>query len=178
MSEPKMIAGITVPSIEDVENANLNTDLTKTEDTTVRGSAAVTLRLSGASYSQIAQTLGYPTALRARQAVERTLAEAADSPEDHAQLRYLESRRLERLLTTVWRRAGNDQDESHLAYVRTALAIIDRHARLNGLDAPTQMTVFTPSSIDMEKWVRGMVAQVAASANQEADIIDAEVVDG
>lgn len=144
-----------------------------------RAEAAVALRLAGATYTDVAKTLGYSSAVVARQAVERSLAATAGD-EDRAKMRLLESKRLERLLRSVWSRATDPSDAEHLPYVRAALALIDRHARLYGLDAPTQMVVYSPAQSEIEAWVAGMSRQVVAGLPLEADIIsgDYEVLDG
>ena len=43
-----------------------------------------------------------------------------------------------------------------------ALSIIDRHIRLMGLDAPTEISIHTPTQHEIERWVDG-VAQGGAS---------------
>lgn len=143
-----------------------------------RAQAAVALRLSGAPHSAIAKTLGYTSATDARIAVERTLAESAKESRDLPALRQLTSGRLERLLRAVWKNAVDDEHPDQLAYTRTALAIIDRHARLMGVDAPQKMEVYTPDQQAQEDWIRGMLAQVGPKGiAEEADIIEAEIVE-
>lgn len=143
-----------------------------------RAQAAVALRLSGAPHSAIAKTLGYASATDARIAIERTLAESAKESRDLPALRQLTSSRLERLLRAVWSHAVDEEDPDQLAYTRTALAIIDRHARLMGIDAPQKMEVYTPDQQKQEEWVRHMMSQVGPKGvAEEADIIEAEIVE-
>lgn len=168
---PATVGGMPVPSLEEIEDDKINTDLALTSENPTRAQAAVALKLSGASYPQIAQVMEYASAYDARAAVERALAMSADT-DDLGELRVLTSRRLERLLQTVWRRAANDRDPDHLAYVRAALAIVDRHSRLHGLDSPQQMVVHTPSTLEVQRWVQTMVAQVRGE-----DIVEAEVIE-
>jgi hypothetical protein len=138
-----------------------------------RAEAAVAMKIAGATYTEIAKVIPYSSASVARQAVERSLA-ATVGDEDRAQMRLLESKRLERLLRSVWGRATNSSDAEHLSYVRAALALIDRHARLHGLDAPTQMVVYSPAQSEIEAWVAGMSRQVVSGLPLEADIIGGE----
>lgn len=140
-----------------------------------RAEAALALRLSGAGYPAIARTLEYVNAAAARHAVEKILAASAHEAKDVATLRAMTSQRLERLLRSVWSKATDPDDEEHLAYSRTALAIIDRHARLVGADAPQKMEVYTPDQEAQEAWIRGMLEQVGPKGiEEEADIIDVE----
>lgn len=137
--------------------------------------AAVALRVAGAQYADIARVVGYESSIVARNAVLAALSQAA-SDRDVKNLRDLTHRRLERLLQGVWNKAvtpGLEQDKS----VRTALAIIDRHARLMGLDAPQQMVISGPNEAQLRDMVENLVSQVgAATLATEASIIDAEVL--
>jgi hypothetical protein len=177
--------GTPPPSLEDIEKGEINRDLTRVsrnpgardnDDNPTRASAAVALKLAGASFEAIAKELQYADAYRARVAVERALAESVPL-EDVDQLRGLMGRRLERLLQSTWRRAINDRDPDHLQYVRTSLAIIDRHARLRGLDSPQQVQITTPQNHEVQRWIEQMAAKVVEQTAEEADIIDAEIVE-
>ena len=138
-----------------------------------RADAAIALRLAGASYSEVAAALGFVNATRAKDAVEKSLASRV-SVETREHQRALSARRLERLLRGVWRKATDEKDPEQITAVRTCLAIIDRHARLYGLDAPAQIEVYTPAQAEIEAWV----TQVTSSLNvvEEADIIEGEII--
>lgn len=153
----------------------LNPDLDTQEDRASRQQSAVALRIAGATYSEVAQALGYASANHARLAVERALASTVGD-EDREQMRFLEGRRLERLLRGLWGKATNERHPEQLAATRTALAIIDRHAKLYGLDAPTQMVVHSPTAGEIEAWVAQMAAQVSTGMPKEKDIIEGEIV--
>lgn len=135
--------------------------------------AATALRFAGASFAEIAEMLGFENATIARRAVERDLA-SQPSSEDREMLRKEEAARLERLLRGVWRKATNESDPEHLPAARTALSIIDRHARLLGLDMPSELIVYSPAQREMEEWV----SQVLASVAPHMELVEAEVVDG
>jgi predicted transcriptional regulator len=162
------------------EGKDPNEDLEKPEpgETPKRAEAALALRMSGASYTDIAKHLGYSSAYRARTAVERILAETANSPEERDQQRVLHDRRLNRLLQSVMGKATNPKEQDHLAYNARALAILDRIGKLHGVDAPTESIVYTPSAEKIEALIAKTltVAQVSLD-NDEADIIDADVVE-
>lgn len=166
-----------------VEKANA--DLTA-KDRKTRQEAAVALRIAGASYSEIMRTLDYVSVTQARQAVERALANSVGD-DDKKQARFLASRRIERLLRSVWGQATTETveginpmtgdkvdvlNENHLAYVRAALSLIDRHIRLNGLDMPTEAIIYNPSNREVEEWIQAMVTQNHSDLPQEYDIIE------
>lgn len=122
-----------------------------------QGAAATALRLAGASYVEIAEALSFVDAKAARALVEQTLG-ASTTDATRAQLRDEESARLERLLRSVWHKATTPEHAEHLPAAKVALAIIDRHSRLHGLDAPTEVIVHTPTTSEIDAWVASMTA--------------------
>lgn len=173
--------GVEPPSIEDLENGNTNMDIvsklpTKDDgDNTTRSAAAVSLKLSGASYTDIAKVLGYEDAYRARTAVERALADSAE-PTDVASLRAMHLKRLDRLLRSTWEKAINPNHPDHLAYVRTALVVMERAAKVAGVDAPSQVAVsVTPEHL--QQWVEAVARLGGAPQAIEADIMDVEIIE-
>lgn len=145
-----------------------------------RSQSAVGLRLSGASYTDIARVLEYTSPAQARQAIERVLASTADSPEDLKNMRVLQTRRYERLLQSVMSKAVDPEDAEHLAYNGRALAIIDRISKLHGVDAPTQVQ-FTPTDEYLSAYADRLLQQAgigtldAEEASPE-DVREAEVI--
>jgi len=138
-----------------------------------QGMAAVALRLAGATYSEIAETLTFTTADAARIAVESELANITVNGEARDTLRELESARLERLLRSVWSKATNPDHPEHLASVKVAHSIVDRHIRLYGLDAPTEIAIHSPTQSEIDAWV----AQVSSSAHTQLAVLEANVVE-
>lgn len=141
-----------------------------------RAAAALQLRIDGAGWADIAKVLEFDTPADARNAVEFALAQETKSTEDIEQIRFLEARRMERILSSLMRRATSPSDPDHLAYARTAMVVIDRHAKLYGADAPQQMNItYNPAAGQIEQWVTSMARQVHGEI-QEADILDVEVI--
>lgn len=135
-----------------------------------KAGSAITLRLAGASYAEIAQTLEMASATEARIAVESGLAEQATSAVRDT-LRAEESARLLRLLRSVWPKATSPDDPEHLPAIKVAVGIIDRHIRLLGLDAPTEILVHNPTIAEIEAWVATVTAtKTAALRAVEADV--------
>jgi hypothetical protein len=89
----------------------------------------------GANYPEIADEFGVsiPTA---RMAVERVLADSLDDTEDKTKQRQRVSLQLDAFLRSVVDRALDKQDDQQLAFLRAAMMVVDRKARLLGLDAP------------------------------------------
>lgn len=146
-----------------------------TLDRKSRQDAAVALRIHGANYSEIADTLGYSSARVARLAVERGLA-ASVGDDDREQRRHIEGRRLERLLRGVMPKATDEDNPEQVAYVRASLAIIDRHAKLWGLDAPIEVVSYNPTAVELEAWLASKTADLNRGLPEEANIIEGEVI--
>lgn len=141
-----------------------------------KADAGMSMRLSGATWAEIAQVCGYPTPRAALTAVERALVKRLDG-EDKAKMRQLAGARLERLLRGVWNKAIDPDDPEHLSALQRAREIIDRHAKLFGLDAPTEIVVHNPTKTELESWVLRVMAAGAPQVEEE-DIFDIEVVEG
>jgi hypothetical protein len=155
------------------EEAEAESKEIATKDRPSRQDMAVALRIWGANYTEIAKQCGYTSAKMARLAVERGLA-ASVGEDDREQRRHLEARRLERLLRAVMPRATNEDDPEQVSYVRASLAIIDRHARLYGLDAPQEVVLYNPTERELESWLESKTALMQQDLPEEADIIEGE----
>lgn len=165
---------------KDIEAAKPETELMENavDRSATKADAAFAMSLYGASYTEIAKQLGYSSAFRARAAVERVLAASADSEDDRDKMRVLISRRLNRLLASHMPKAVNPEDPNQLAYSARALAIIDRQARLYGVDAPTQIAV-SVSDDHIRDYLEALVPAAKDDLLQiEADIMDADVIEG
>lgn len=139
-------------------------------DGTRAGKAAVELRVSGASYAEVAEVLALSSAQEALALVERELA-AHLTPESVEVQRAEASERILTLLGSVMPRATNPDDPEHLPASRVALALVDRHIRLHGLDRPTEIILHTPTAHELETWVASMVSHGLPDV-EEADIVD------
>jgi hypothetical protein len=96
---------------------------------------ALELRKSGASFDVIAREIGYAGRDGAWRAVSGALRETLQQPAD--ELRRLESERLDALLAAVWPAAM----EGKRYAIECCLRIMDRRARLLGLDEPVKRVV-------------------------------------
>lgn len=141
-----------------------------------KANAAIQLRIAGASWEEVAQVVGYPTPRAALVATERALEKELKTEEGQKYMRSLAGKRIERLLRGVWAKAINDAHPEHLAAVDRARLLIDRHAKLYGLDAPTELVVTSPSQQELERWVSTVIS-TSSPALDEADILEADVIE-
>jgi hypothetical protein len=100
---------------------------------------ALELRKAGATYQAIAEQLGYAHAKGAYKAVASALKLTLREPADG--LRELEVARLDAMLLALWRRVQSGDEKA----VDRALRIMERRARLLGLDAPSRGELSGPN---------------------------------
>jgi len=98
---------------------------------------AMSLKLAGASYSQIAMNLGYHDASGARKAVQRGMKNALH--ETSSELKKIHYGRLEHMLMLL----RPDVNSRDLSSMSAALAVMDRMERLYGLNAAEKLDVTT-----------------------------------
>jgi ADP-ribosylglycohydrolase len=112
------------------------------------------MRLAGVTFEVIARSVGYSSAGSCYNAYKRALIRTLQEPAEA--VREAEVARLDRLMQGVWTAALRGEVRS----VEAVLRIMDRRAKLMGLDAPTkqqvEVTHYDPTSIDAE------VAKLAA----------------
>ena len=133
--------------------------MARNAESEARGMQALSLRLGGASYREIGRTLGvsHVTAFRyLRWAMREYAAEPA------TQIRDMEVARLDRLMAGHWEKAINGDVNS----TRTVLTIMDRRAKLLGLDAPQKL--------DVTGWIREMAE--AEGIDPDQAVRDAESI--
>jgi len=141
-----------------------------------KANAAIQLSLAGATWAEIAQSLGYPTPRAAKVATEKALEKALVSGDDRDKMRDMANQRLNRLLRGVWQKAIDPDHPEHLLAVTKAREIIAQHAKLFGLDAPAEFVVHAPSEQALEEWVASVVALKAPDV-EEYDILDIDGVE-
>lgn len=114
-----------------------------------RRKEALSLRLAGVGYKEIAEVLDVSVST-AHGDIQAALHDIPKAEAD--QLRQEEAMRLDRLQRTVWPEAIKGRPEM----IDRAIRIIDRRARLFGLDAPTAVAV-SSADIDVDAAVRALV---------------------
>ncbi len=91
---------------------------------------ALKMRIAGRSYADIAEALDYASRGSAHKAVATALRKTLQEPAD--EVRSLEIERLDELLMSIW------QYRMKPDYLDRVLKIMERRAKLLGLDAPTK----------------------------------------
>jgi len=104
-----------------------------------RTAEAINLRLAGASYATIARELKYADKATAFNAVKRAMDRTVTEPAE--ELRDLEADRLDALQLSLWADATDQAGtpETRAAAVRAIVLVMQRRARLLGLDQPAEM---------------------------------------
>lgn len=128
----------------------------------------VALWTRGANYPEIADEFGISVAT-ARMAVERVLADSLDDNEDKTKQRQRVALQLDAFLRSVVDRALDKEDDQQLAYLRAAMQVVDRKARLLGLDAPINVQLGLPSKDELDQWVAAVAAFNGAAMPIEGD---------
>lgn len=124
------------------------------------------LRRGGLTYDRIAAEVGYTNRSAARKAVERALERTLQESAD--ELRVLEADRLDRLQVAAWKAAtGGD-----LFAIDRVLKIMDRRAKLFGLDAPTRQEHTGPDGEALV--VEILPALVPSMADTDAAAVELE----
>jgi hypothetical protein len=141
-----------------------------------KSAAALALAIAGATYTDIAKALGYPTPRTALVAVELALERELRNTDDREKMRKMVGARLDRLLRSVWATAIDPDAPDRMVAVTKAREIIADHRKLFGLDAPTEIVVHNPTQAELEAWV-ARVTSVTSVAVPEYDILDAEIVE-
>lgn len=146
-----------------------------------RQQQAVELRRSGRSYREIAHAVGISVA-SAHRLVGTAIAEARTTVrEDVVELRALELSRLDGLMVALWPKARRGE----LSAVDRVLKIMERRAKLLGLDAPvklartnaagdedegdgTRYIVPVPAQMSLDEWVRRFAPAGSTSGVEES----------
>jgi hypothetical protein len=132
----------------------------------VKAGKALDLRLSGMSYADIADRLGYAGESGPRNAVDRLLGRV--EADNATELRRLESLKLDVLQAAVWDQAVAGDSDS----IKLALAVHDRRVKLLGLAAPVAVDVRT----DPGALISDYFAALRSGARPSVPVIvDAEV---
>ncbi len=113
---------------------------------------AMELRMAGATWPDIARTVGYNSKQAAQQAVDRLLDRT--DVEKVGRARDLHRARIERLLLGRWRRAIAGDERAALTCIR----LLDQLAKIDGLYAPTKAEITGPGGkpiagrVDVVTW--------------------------
>ena len=160
------------------------TDLEVRRGVTNRDKSAVNLKLAGASYQEIADTLELRSAVEAKRIVERTLA-ATHSPDDWQTLRMVAAARAEEMFKRSLAMASADYlvledgervpNTEKLRWHQQASADLMNHVQITGAKAPTKIEI-TPDEARMEEIVSEMLRRSGEENVIEAEVIELDVI--
>lgn len=141
---------------------------TKNTETYDREIQALELRRQGHTYQQISDQMGLGGPGVAHRIIRRTMEQTIT--ENVEQTREIELQRLDGYLTRLQPRIQNGDTKA----IDTALKIMDRRAKMLGLDAPTkvqaEITNHDTNSIDAE--VARLIALLDSSPTNQMDPVD------
>jgi hypothetical protein len=127
-----------------------------------RAAAALKLRATGVSFAEIAAQLGYSSENAANKAVLTALRREVH--EEATQLRTLEGLRLDDLHAAAWDKAMTGDP----AAIGCVLRIMERRARLFGLDAPQRVDLGR-KDIDLDGAVDHLLNLAMSSSSSDDD---------
>jgi len=139
---------------------------------------ALELRKAGVAFDEIARTLGYAGPSSAYRAVMSALKRTLQEPAD--EVRKLELARLDRAQRTAWERML----QGDLDALGKVLKIMERRAKLLGLEAPTKIAPTDPSGehefhLSEDERIRRTAAILAAVAEEhQASLAASDAPDG
>lgn len=126
-------------------------------------------RVMGGSWEQAAQIAGYSDPSNAVRAVRSIYGQLPTIERD-------EQRRLWRdRLEVVYRQVVRDVHDRIPGASTAFVRIADRAAKLDGLDAPTRLSLVDPTEEQIEAWLTERIGP--RHVEEEADIFDVDIVD-
>ncbi|MFB6568378.1 hypothetical protein [Streptomyces noursei] len=132
--------------------------------TAERRAKAIKMKIDGASYSEIAAALGYASRSAAHMDVKRSLEKhVIEEGLAIEAWRELELARLDTLQQAIWDKAMSGDPRA----IEAALKILDRRAKLLGLDSAIKLEVLTVDALDAQ--IQRLEAELNAAAIATAD---------
>lgn len=119
------------------------TPLTR-EERVQRRNMAIDLRRAGVPIDTIASRLNYPTPTHAQRDIDLLVSSVLKTPQD--EMRGLEALRLDYLTLVLWPEAKKGNSRA----IDQVVKIMERRAKLFGLDAPVQVEQITLDGIENE----------------------------
>lgn len=134
-------------------------------DAREREAQVLRLRRDGLTFEVIAKRLGFSSSSGAYQAFKRAMDRTVQQPAD--EIRKLELERLDYLWEVLQPALAKGRGYA----VEKAIMIMDRRARLLGLDAPTKHQLTVSDQVTAE------IEALAAELGVGTDVVDAEIVE-
>jgi len=145
--------------------------------TRTRAQAAAVMLVSGADFTTIKDILSFDDEEQARAAAEYALADVHLDSWDKEHLRRVLGSRLENLFRLAYQRASDPRNPSRESATKNALNVIDRMAKLYGLDEPAQVVVHSATTEQIADWVRRMTQSHAMALPEESDVVPSHLIE-
>jgi hypothetical protein len=137
-------------------------------DVVTRAALVWRARVAGATWAEAAAIAGYTNGENAARAVRQTYGTLPEV--DRLRLRALWRERLE----VLWTQAHRDALDRQPGAITSAVRVAQAAAKLDGLDAPTEILVHEPTQRELDTWVARAVGITTVELD-EADICDADI---
>lgn len=144
-----------------------------------KGEAALALRLAGATFSEIAETLNFRDENQVRARINAELAKGV-AEADRAKHRELATLRYERLLRALWGKAIDPANPEQLPAARASRELIDRIVAVQGAAVPQEVVITNPTSQELMAWIERVRPVELPGHVEEHDpfaVEDAEIVE-
>lgn len=143
-----------------------------------RALKALQLEEMGFGPAEIAEAMGFESVEEAGAKLQSDYkALAKHMPVDKDQIRNLFRRRMDRLTRAIWTKAIDPDHPEQMIAIQRVMMILDREAKLLGVDAPTEVDVtVSRSKEELQAIASAIIAVQQDLPEDEDDIMDAEVV--
>lgn len=134
-----------------------------------RAHRALVMRRDGHSNADIvAADIGYRNVSSVSRAIARALGDAPDEQTDD--LRRVSGMRLEHMFRVTQESMSRDfaKGRSVAVHVNAAVRILERYARMYGLDAPVAVAVTSGTAVDLDAALRDLTAVAEEEARLKA----------
>jgi len=141
----------------------------RAEEAREKEAKALELRRAGVTYDVIAAQVGWADAATANKAVRRAIARSMQ--DDVEAVREIELDRLDRLERSVWANAL----QGDLGSVRAVLNIMERRAKMLGIDAPAKVSAEVTAyqgGTDIDREVERLAETLALLDSQRQNGVD------
>lgn len=139
-----------------------------------RSDAGIQLMLTGWSWQTIADRLGYASPAYAEKEILEAIA-ATTTTLDKEQGRRVLNLRYGELYRSVVDKAMDPDSPEQLPAHRAAMSVLERISKLNGWDAPSEVSITSPSQGEL---MRAVEVLLGAAQGEAADIIDVDPIEG
>lgn len=138
--------------------------------------AALELKKLGADFDDIAKVLEFDSPGAARQAVEQAIIDAGEFSGDKENIRALMGLQLDQWHKSIAQKIIDQRNTQQLEYMAMGLRLMERKARLFGVDAPTKIEMHAASNEEISELINAYRSRLALEVPEEGDPF--ELVEG